>query len=54
MASEPKKQMEAFTYEQYALFDQARKQQKQRQADNEDLKILENWQKEIKQLKDKR
>ena len=48
------KQMEAFTYEQYALFDQARKQQKQRQADNEDLKILENWQKEIKQLKDKR
>ncbi len=27
---------------------------KQRQADNEDLKILENCQKEIKQLKDKR
>ena len=48
------KQMEAFTYEQYSLFDQARKQQKQRQADSEDLKILENWQKEIKQLKDKR
>ena len=42
------KQMETFTKEQYALFDQVRKQQKRIQADNEDLEILEKWQKELK------
>lgn len=45
------KQMETFTKEQYALFDQVRKQQKRIQADNEDLEILENWQKDLKKQK---
>ena len=43
--------MEIFTKEQYALFDQVRKQQKRIQADNEDLEILENWQKDLKKQK---
>lgn len=46
-----KKQMENFTDEQYSLFNQARKQRKQLKADNDDLKLLESWQKEIKHIK---
>lgn len=45
------KQMETVTQKQYALFDQARKQQKRIQADSEDLQILEKWQKDLKKQK---
>lgn len=45
------KQMEIFVKEQYALFDQYRKQQKLIRVEAEDLQILENWQKDIEKRK---